>query len=119
MVPFFQKKCQRSVTSCTLFLIVMISISKYLDHETKTIMYADDLAMFFASSDLQHIKKTIQASLKNLESWSEASGLQFSPQKRTRCNANQVRMFPVVYFGVLLKKLKKKKGKSYLIHKKI
>lgn len=73
--------CQGSVLSSILFLIGINSILDAVKSPIKGLLYADDLVLYVAGRDINHIENIMQDAIKKLQQWTKHNGLSFSPQK--------------------------------------
>nr|XP_034172329.1 uncharacterized protein LOC117600695 [Osmia lignaria] len=72
---------QGSVISVTLFLIVINDVLNNIKPPIQGTLFADDLTITCSGKSLITIIELLQESINDLLSWSEKSGLKFSPLK--------------------------------------
>ena len=75
---------QGSVLSVVLFLLYINSIVEHIQRSEPSVMcslYADDLAIYYASTDLINTTSKIQKAVNLASDWAKLHGFRFSPSK--------------------------------------
>lgn len=72
---------QGSILSVSLFLVAINSIFRVVQFPVKSVIFADDLAIFISGKDFEEIKIHLQNTLNSLNNWSNETGLKFSQSK--------------------------------------
>ena len=72
---------QGSVLSPTLFLIAINSIKQFIPRSICYRLYADDLVIYYSSSNSTIGERQIQTCLYSLDRWAKIHGFKFSPNK--------------------------------------
>lgn len=85
---------QGSVLSVTLFLISINDAPTILSPPVECLIFADDITIFCAGKHIAATEELLQDSLNNLQSWSNQSGLKFSPSKTVSICFNRSHMTP-------------------------
>ena len=65
----------------TLFLIAINSLFNVIKEPVERILFADDLAIFYCSNNMDEIHLILQNALNNLNEWMKNTGFKFSEQK--------------------------------------
>ena len=88
---------QGSVLSVTLFLIAINSIVERIGEAEPSVqcsLFADDLAIYYSSADLNVAKQHIQNAVNTATDWTKERGFKFSPTKTVAihfCKSSQKR----------------------------
>ena len=72
---------QGSVISCTLFALAIDGIVEGLPADVRKSLYVDDLAIYYASNNLNTIQRKLQLSINHIAKWTTRHGFQISTEK--------------------------------------
>jgi len=84
---------QGSVLSCLLFLIAMNDVLQNQGPQIKACVYADDIAIYSTSRNLEALGVTLQDSIQKLEDWSRTVGFSFAPNKTKAMHFTNLRKY--------------------------
>ena len=80
----FQLDCgvpQGSVLSGTLFVLAINNIVKQLPQGVQNSLYVDDFAIYYSSTNLRHLQRTLNMAITKIVAWTESVGFHLSIEK--------------------------------------
>jgi len=72
---------QGGVLSCLCFLMAINSVEDVIPRSIKVQIFSDDLSISLTTNNHKYSKSLLQQTLLNLETWSNTTGMDFSPFK--------------------------------------
>ena len=74
---------QGSTLSVTLFAVAINPIIAQISPNIKSLLYVDDLMIYYSGSSLKTIERNLQISINNVNKWAKRNSFKFSSSKTT------------------------------------
>ena len=85
---------QGSVLSVTLFIIAINDIIEYIPEDITKSLYVDDLVIYYAATNTNHIERKLQLTINKIASWAKHNGYKLSIDKTVAVHFHRMRGLP-------------------------
>ena len=82
---------QGSVLSVTLFIIAINDIIEVIPEDITKSLYVDDLVIYYAATNTNHIERKLQLTINKIASWAKHNGYKLSIDKTVAVHFHRMR----------------------------